>query len=137
MKNGFLTNEISTKRNKVMLGFLALAFVFLGFAVFYGQSTRAQVATAPVTAVSDTTTAPLGTDAVSQIGTQVIALLGEMGGIKLDGSLFSDPSFQSLQDYSIDIPPELKGRPNPFDPIGMGIAPAPTSATSTLPTLPH
>jgi len=134
MKNGFSTKEVNTKRHKVMFGFLVLSFVFLGFAVFYGQNTRAQDATAPqTTTVSDTTTAPLGTDAVSQIGTQVIALLGEMGNIKLDGSLFSDPNFQSLQDYSIEIPPELKGRPNPFDPIGMGIAPmTPSSATSTL-----
>jgi hypothetical protein len=51
-------------------------------------------------------------------GREILALLADMKKIKLDESIFSDPAFQSLQDLSIELVPEPKGRPNPFAPLG-------------------
>ncbi len=61
-----------------------------------------------------------------QIGGDILAILNDLNKIKLDDSIFSDPVFVSLKDYSVTIPKELKGRQNPFLPIGSGGTIAPT-----------
>lgn len=48
----------------------------------------------------------------------LISLLLTLKSIKLDASIFTDPTFQSLQDFSKDLVPEPVGRPNPFAPLG-------------------
>lgn len=66
-----------------------------------------------------------GTD----VGSSELTLLNHIQSLRIDTSVFSDPAFQSLQDYSVAIPPESVGRPNPFAPIpGMSTT---TSATGT------
>lgn len=35
-------------------------------------------------------------------------------GQKLDPQFFADPIFASLRDFTVTIPPEIPGRPNPF-----------------------
>lgn len=51
---------------------------------------------------------------VSADGAQVLALLNRLQGIKLDGSIFSNPNFTALQDWSVDIAPQTVGRSNPY-----------------------
>lgn len=58
----------------------------------------------------------------TQAGGEMLALLASMRTIRLDESLFSDPKFQSLQDFSVSLNPEPKGRPNPFAPLGQDAA---------------
>ena len=48
---------------------------------------------------------------------ELIALLLELRSIRLDLSVFDDPEFQSLTDFSQDLIPEPVGRPNPFVPL--------------------
>lgn len=55
-------------------------------------------------------------DSVSADGAQVLALLGRLKGIKLDGAIFETDKFKSLQDWSVEIPPQTISRPNPFLP---------------------
>lgn len=48
---------------------------------------------------------------------ELIALLIELRSIKLDLSLFENPEFQSLTDFSQELVPEPVGRENPFAPF--------------------
>jgi hypothetical protein len=47
-------------------------------------------------------------------GAQVLALLNRLKAIKLNGQIFSDPNFLTLQDWSVDIAPQPVGRANPY-----------------------
>ena len=51
------------------------------------------------------------------IGSSELDLLNQVRSMRIDTSLFSDPAFLSLQDYSVAIAPEGVGRPNPFAPL--------------------
>ncbi len=58
----------------------------------------------------------------SSVGQEFLALLLNLRTIKLDDSTFSNPAFNSLQDYTITLVPEgNEGRPNPFDAIGVDV----------------
>jgi len=59
------------------------------------------------------------------VGAQVLTLLNQIQSLKIDTSIFSDPGFLTLRDYSVAIPPENVGRANPFAPLpGFSSAPA-------------
>ena len=60
-------------------------------------------------------------------GAQVLSWLSRLQSIKLDGKIFSNSNFTSLQDRSVDIAPQAVGRPNPYLPT-FGTA---ASSTST------
>lgn len=57
-------------------------------------------------------------DGTNQKGREILALLADLKSVRLDDSIFSDPVFQSLQDTSVELVLEPKGRPNPFAPLG-------------------
>ena len=52
---------------------------------------------------------------------ELVATLLALRAVKLEGSIFSDPGFQSLKDFSTAIIPEPIGRPNPFAPLGSSV----------------
>jgi hypothetical protein len=60
---------------------------------------------------------------------KVVAILNQIDSLKIDDSLFSSMTYRSLVDYTITIPEQNVGRPNPFAPIP-GIKKAPTPGTS-------
>ncbi len=68
-----------------------------------------------------TATAPQNASGVDD---DLISLLAQLKTIRLDGSFFSDPVYQSLQDFSQQLVPEPVGRPDPFAPLS---GPAPLS----------
>lgn len=47
---------------------------------------------------------------------ELLALLTELRSIELDETIFNDPSFRSLINFSRPVPPEPVGRDNPFAP---------------------
>jgi hypothetical protein len=59
------------------------------------------------------------------IGSQVLNLLNQISSLKIDSTVFQSAVYKSLQDYSVAIPTENVGRPNPFAPIP-GFVPAPS-----------
>lgn len=64
--------------------------------------------------------------------TQIVALLKNLSGIRLNDSLFLYPAFRTLQDISIVLPtPSSEGRQNPFAPIGTQTA-APVVEVDTV-----
>ena len=52
------------------------------------------------------------------VGKKIISLLSEMQRIHIDQSIFGATAFQSLEDFGVEIKPELVGRHDPFAPIG-------------------
>lgn len=50
-------------------------------------------------------------------GVRVLTLLNQIKSLKIDSDLFKNVSYLTLQDYSIQIPPENVGRPDPFAPL--------------------
>lgn len=60
---------------------------------------------------------------VSGIGANELMLLNQIKSLHIDTTLFKDPAYTSLVDYTVAITPENVGRPNPFAPIpGMPIS---------------
>jgi len=80
----------------------------------------------PASAPSLTTTPVAG--ATSPADQNLVSTLLALRAVKLDGTIFSDPSFLSLKDFSTQIVPEPVGRPDPFAPLS--VSPS-TSASST------
>ena len=66
---------------------------------------------------SETTDTPLSDSTVSQKSAQILADTARIKVFKVDDSLFSDESFQSLIDTRDEPMPVQTGRPNPFDDI--------------------
>jgi len=65
------------------------------------------------------------------IGSAELDLLDQVQSLKIDASLFQDPAYKTLQDYSVAIPTENVGRPNPFAPYaGEAVTAAAAQAAS-------
>ncbi|MEK7641888.1 MAG: hypothetical protein AAB365_02745 [Patescibacteria group bacterium] len=59
------------------------------------------------------------------VSSRILSLLRQVGELEIDTSIFNEPAFQTLVDYSVAIPSVDVGRPNPFAPIpGVPSAPA-------------
>lgn len=68
-------------------------------------------------------------------GMRVLSLLNQIRSLKIDTSIFKDPAYLTLRDYSVAIPQENVGRPNPFAPLpGVGSASTAPAATTTATT---
>lgn len=66
----------------------------------------------------------------AELDKDILPLLTLVKNVKFDGAIFSDPTFQSLADFSKPIEPEEKGRPNPF--AGTLVGPSDTVNQSSL-----
>ena len=53
----------------------------------------------------------------NSIGERALTLLNEVNSLKIDTSIFNSIVYQSLVDYSIEVPPQNVGRTNPFLPF--------------------
>ncbi|MDE2041121.1 MAG: hypothetical protein KGI59_01905 [Patescibacteria group bacterium] len=85
---------------------IILAVVAIGaVAYFYYQGTAA-----PASATLDQSPA-------NDVSAQVIALLQQIQSLHIDTTLFSDPAYATLRDYSVPIQSENVGRVNPFAPV--------------------
>ncbi len=51
------------------------------------------------------------------IGGRVLTLLQEVNSLNIDATVFNNSVYRSLVDYSIEVPPQNVGRPNPFQPF--------------------
>lgn len=66
------------------------------------------------------------------VDNDVVGVLLQLRAISLSGTIFTDPAFQSLQDFGKEIVPEPIGRPNPFAPLtGATVRAATSTATTT------
>lgn len=69
------------------------------------------------------------TSVASPVSQELLIALSNLHTIELNGSVFSDPSFQSLNDFGVTIPLQPVGRRNPFQPL----TGAPVSSGTSLP----
>jgi hypothetical protein len=108
----------SKYRTVILVGILVIA-AFAVYSYFFASAPQQSL----------TATAVTSNAAVDQ---DLITLLTTLKSIKLDASIFSDPAFQSLQDFSQALVPEPVGRTNPFAPLGSSPAGvlAPTAGTA-------
>lgn len=66
------------------------------------------------------------------VDNDVVGVLLQLRAISLSGTIFTDPAFQSLQDFGKEIVPEPIGRPNPFAPLtGAAVRVSTSTATTT------
>ena len=57
---------------------------------------------------------------VPSVEVESISIVNKIEAIKLDTSILTDDSYNSLVDFSQELTPESVGRPNPFAPINKG-----------------
>jgi hypothetical protein len=58
----------------------------------------------------------LSAEQTTDVGLSEIKLLQQIQNINIDTSIFQSPDFIALQDFSVEIPTQPVGRPNPFAP---------------------
>lgn len=56
-------------------------------------------------------------DVSNNVGAEVLALLNQVKLIKIDSTIFESPVYKTLVDYTVEVPPQPVGRPNPFAPV--------------------
>lgn len=54
----------------------------------------------------------------SNAGDELLKTREELQRVAFDQSLFSSAGYLGLTDFSVDVPPQTIGRPNPFNIIG-------------------
>ena len=79
--------------------------------------------------------APAGTSSLAvqtntqPVGSDVLALLNTIHSLSIDPTFFQSQVYRSLVDFTVAIPPENIGRPNPFAAYSGNGIPASTSST--------
>jgi hypothetical protein len=111
-------NKQKSSKKTVIITVVVLALLVIGY--FYYNGT-------PSSSGSLLQTAP---DASQAIGSQVLGLLNQIQSLKIDTTLFMDPAYLTLHDFTIAIPVLNVGRPNPF-------APLPGESTNKTPATQH
>ncbi|MFA5933818.1 MAG: hypothetical protein WC795_01155 [Candidatus Paceibacterota bacterium] len=132
----------STIKN-IIIFVVVFILAIVGYQMFFAKDQSSEGLLTSGTPGVETTTD--GT--ASSVGGEFISTLLNINNLKLDNSLFSSSTFMSLQDFTINLIPEVNpGRSNPFAPIGSDIStpaqsstpstPAPTTPVSTTPSTP-
>jgi hypothetical protein len=98
---------IGKYQNFIMVGVVVVA-AFIGYSYFFTGKEEPVLEKQAVTGIKN------------PVDQELIALLLQLRGIKLDDGIFSDPVFLSLQDFSQELVPEPVGRVNPFSAYGAG-----------------
>lgn len=96
--------KIPKSIQNVVLVVVIVTLAFIAYSFFAGRQSDQVLTTTDASQVS----AP---------DQDLIALLLELKSISLDNSIFSNPAFTSLQDFSQELVPEPVGRTNPFEPL--------------------
>jgi hypothetical protein len=104
-----MKNQPSSNKRTLIIGII-IVVVLAGGWYFYskgssGSSTSQLISSTP-------------NNANAAVGASVLNVLNSVSSIKIDASFFATPAYQSLVDYSITVPPQAVGRPNPFAPVG-------------------
>lgn len=105
------------KNNKMAIGgVLVIALGAYAYLTYFGGSS-----------------APLTASSPNSVSGDLLVTLGSLHTIKLDQSIFTDPTFVSLSDFGVTLPDLPAGRRNPFAPLGKsaGAAGAQTGTQTT------
>lgn len=108
-------------KNKWVMG--GSAVVIIGALVYYVMTASSQ---GPLLSGGEEG----GTSPLSQ---EILATLSQLHTLELNPKLFTDPSFVSLTDFGVTIPPQQAGRRNPFAPVSGSTQTPPTQSTPGAP----
>lgn len=100
-----------SKKNKVMLVVLLVILAFFGYRFMFKKDASSGKSDLAVDAGAEAS-------GQSAIGRDLIVTISKLKSLNLDDSLFKDPIFNNLSDFSIPLIPQEVGRSNPFSPIG-------------------
>jgi hypothetical protein len=103
-------------QHKLIVALIVIVMLGVGWYTLSGNSAPAPTLT---------TTSVAGSSPADQ---NMVSTLLALRAVTLDATIFSDPAFMSLKDFSTQIVPEPVGRTNPFAPLSTS---ASASATST------
>ena len=117
-----MNNQPSSKKN-LWIAVAVIVLAAVGYFYYKGVSSGSSSSAGVVEQGPDTST----------VGSQVLSLLSQIKSLKIDTSLFGDPAYQTLRDYSVPIPSVPVGRLNPFAPLpGLPATPAAPVTTANL-----
>lgn len=117
--------------------------LFLGSVyLYFSNELSSEAATTPSSSsgLTSSNTAQKGVTATGQLNNKInsdtafLASLISLTKIKIDASLFENPSFVALRDNNVNLEAVGAGRPNPFAPIGVGVDES-TVTVSLLPVI--
>lgn len=112
----------------IVISVVILGVMFGGYSMY-----KKKQVTEPTTGLVSTTgaTNPVAAnDQALDVSNQFLQLLLNMQNIKLDQTIFQDPTFQGLKDFSVTIVPRgNEGRANPFAPVGQDGLQIPVTTT--------
>ncbi len=107
------------QQHKLISGAIVVLLIGAAWWEFSGSSSG----TSSVVVVN---TAGSATDTESA---QIVSTLLQLQAVTLSGTIFNDPGFMSLQDFTTQVISEPIGRPNPFAPITIPSASQTTSGS--------
>jgi hypothetical protein len=99
-----MNQQKSSKKPYVIIG---IVVVLAACVYFYFQGTSTSNVTGLLQANGDT----------PDVSAQVTALFNQIQSLQIDATLFKDPGYLTLRDYSVKIPVLNVGRVNPFAPL--------------------
>jgi flagellar basal body-associated protein FliL len=104
-----MKNQPSSNKKTLIIGII-IVVVLAGGWYFFSKGSSSPSTSQLISSTSN--------DANATVGASVLNVLNSVSSIKIDASFFNTPAYQSLVDYSITVPPQAVGRPNPFAPVG-------------------
>jgi hypothetical protein len=98
---GFIKKNLVT----ILVVLLILVGGYFGYGFISGGSS------------SDTLSVATPDGGGATVGGDLLVILANLKGLKLDDSIFSNPLFRNLKNFNVELSPEPIGRPNPFAPL--------------------
>ena len=105
-------NFVKSEIKNIVIFVTILGGLYFAYVSFFGKDSANPTVTVD--------TAPEG----GSVGGEILPLLLELKKIKLDQAILTDPSYQKLTNFSVELflTEEEKGRANPFAPLEAGAA---------------
>ena len=100
------------KKHKVLVIIFLVIVAFVAYSFFPGGEEEDLLTTEVVG----------GNTLVGTVDRELLSLLLELQGLKLEAEIFGSDVFKGLIDFGQELLPHPVGRPNPFAPIGVGIS---------------
>ncbi len=101
-----MNNQKSSKKS-ILISIAIVVIAVIGYFYYSGKSQG-----------SDTSLLVATPNAEEQaVGARVLSLLNQIQSLHIDTTIFKNPAYQSLRDYTVSIPALNVGRYNPFAPL--------------------
>lgn len=104
------------KKISIVIGVIVLAFIGYSYMIS-GSKQGSSTGVTKQSVSSSQTGSPTGSTQLDGPGKEFVTQLLAIQNIKFNLTLFKDPVFMGLQDYSRELIPQESGRPNPFAPL--------------------